>query len=135
MRRIILFIVCFGCTMALLGNTPSSADSQFKAGNYLEAQKIYKALLKNYPSNALYLYRYARCAQELGDDTTAIQYFHKAGDRYTLQHLYMGVYLLLSRLYTNNLQGRLYMQLQMFVLLWFRMFQQGRLNMHSLMFV
>jgi hypothetical protein len=90
MRRIILFIVCFGCTIALLGQTPSSADSQFKAGNYLEAQKIYKALLKNYPSNALYLYRYARCAQELGDDTTAIQYFDKAGDRYTLKHLYMG---------------------------------------------
>ena len=90
MRKIIIFIVCLVSGITMLGQTHSSADSQFKSGKYAEAQSAYKALLKSYPSNALYLYRYARCAQELGDDTTAVEYFNKSGDRYNLKHLYIG---------------------------------------------
>lgn len=90
MRKILFFILCLVCTTTLLGQTPSSADKLFKAGKYTEAQKAYKALIKSYPSNALFLYRYARCAQELGDDITAIKYFDKSGDRYHLKHLYIG---------------------------------------------
>jgi hypothetical protein len=90
MQKIIIFIACLVCCITTLGQTHSSADSQFKSGKYAEAQVAYKALLKNYPSNALYLYRYARCAQELGDDSTAIEYFIKSGNRYNLKHLYIG---------------------------------------------
>jgi hypothetical protein len=78
------------CSITLLGQTPSSADTQFKAGKYAEAQKAYKALIKSYPSNPLFSYRYARCAQELGDDSTAIEYFILSGNRYNLKHLYIG---------------------------------------------
>ena len=90
MQKIIIFIVCMACSITLLGQTPSSADTQFKAGKYAEAQKAYKALIKSYPSNPLFSYRYARCAQELGDDSTAIEYFILSGNRYNLKHLYIG---------------------------------------------
>ena len=79
--------------MSVLGisaQTHSSANQQFQAKDYAGAQQSYGALLKSYPTNALYLYRYARCAQELGDYTTALQYFDKAGDRYMLKYFYMG---------------------------------------------
>lgn len=90
MRKILFFIVCIVCTTSLMGQTPSGADREFRAGNYTEAQKTYKVLLKSYPSNQLYLYRYARCAQELGDDLTAVKYFEKSGNRYKLKHYYAG---------------------------------------------
>ena len=90
MQKIIIFIVSVACSITLLGQTPSSADTQFKAGKYAEAQKAYKALIKSYPSNPLFSYRYARCAQELGDDSTAIEYFILSGNRYNLKHLYIG---------------------------------------------
>lgn len=90
MQKIIIFIVCVACSITLLGQTPSSADTQFKEGKYAEAQKAYKALIKSYPSNPLFSYRYARCAQELGDDSTAIEYFILSGNRYNLKHLYIG---------------------------------------------
>lgn len=90
MRKILFFIVCIASAMTLLGQTPSSADSQFKKGDYAKAQKSYKALIKSYPNQPLYLYRYARCAQELGDDVTAIKYFKKSGERYKLKYFYMG---------------------------------------------
>lgn len=90
MRKIILFIVCILSAIAALGQTHSSADKLFQSGDYAGASQAYAALLKSYPTNALYLYRYARCAQEMGDDTTAIQYFDKAGDRYKLKYFYLG---------------------------------------------
>ena len=74
----------------MTGQTHSSADRLFQAGEYSQAQAEYGALLKNYPSNALYLYRYARCAQEVGDLTTALRYFELSGDRYDLKHFYVG---------------------------------------------
>ena len=90
MRKIILFIVCILSAIAALGQTHSSADKLFQSGDYAGASQAYAALLKSYPTNALYLYRYARCAQEMGNDTTAIQYFDKAGDRYKLKYFYLG---------------------------------------------
>ena len=88
MRKILFFILSIVCATTLLGQTPSSADKLFKAGNYAKALEQYHALTKSYPTNQLFLYRYARCAQELGDDATAIQYFEKSGNRYTLKHFY-----------------------------------------------
>lgn len=90
MKKILLFIVYITSSIVLLGQTHSSADKLFQGGEYGAAQEAYGALLKRYPTEALYLYRYARCAQELGDDTTAIQYFDKAGDRYKLKYFYLG---------------------------------------------
>ena len=90
MKKILLFIVCITGSIVLCGQTHSSADKQFQAGDYQGAQEAYGTLLKRYPTDALYLYRYARCAQELGDDTTAIKYFDKAGDRYKLKYFYLG---------------------------------------------
>ena len=74
----------------MMGQTHSSADRLFQEGDYAKAQFEYGALLKSYPRNALYLYRYARCAQELGDLTTALRYFDLSGDRYDLKHFYVG---------------------------------------------
>ena len=90
MKKILLFIVCITSSIVLFGQTHSSADKLFQEREYGAAQEAYGALLKRYPTEALYLYRYARCAQELGDDTTAIQYFDKAGDRYKLKYFYLG---------------------------------------------
>ena len=82
----------------MMGQTHSSADRLFQEGDYAKAQSEYGALLKSYPRNALYLYRYARCAQELGDLTTALRYFELSGDRYDLKHFYVGeIYLQLWR--------------------------------------
>ena len=89
MRKILLVIVFIIGTCTLWGQTHHSADKLFQAGDYAGAQESYRALLKNYPTNPLYLYRYARCAQEQGDDTTAIKYFQKAGDKYILKYFYM----------------------------------------------
>jgi tetratricopeptide (TPR) repeat protein len=79
--------------MSVLGisaQTHSSANDLFQKGDYVEAQQAYAKLLKSYPTNALYLYRYARCAQEQGDYSTALKYFDKAGDRYMLKYFYLG---------------------------------------------
>ena len=90
MQKVIFFIICIFSAVTALSQTHSSADKLFQSGDYAAASTAYGALLKSYPTNALYLYRYARCAQELGDDTTALHYFEKAGDRYMLKYFYMG---------------------------------------------
>ena len=66
------------------------ADGFFQEANYVDALKEYQLLLKRNPHSALYLYRYARCAQELGDYMTAIEYFDKSGNRYALKHFHLG---------------------------------------------
>ena len=89
--RKILFLISFSLFgLVLMGQTHNSADRLFQAGDYSRAQAEYGALLKSYPSNALYLYRYARCAQELGDLALALRYFELSGDRYDLKHFYVG---------------------------------------------
>ena len=86
--QIILFLLL--CSTPIFAQTHSSADRLFQAADYSNAQAAYGALLKSYPHNPLYLYRYARCAQELGDFTTALHYFELSGNRYDLKHFYVG---------------------------------------------
>ena len=84
--------------LGISAQTHNSANDLFQNANYQEAQQAYGKLLKSYPTNALYLYRYARCAQEQGDYSTALQYFEKAGDRYMLKYFYLGeIYMQLWR--------------------------------------
>ena len=90
MQKIYSIILFLACTLLSVAQTHASADKLFQAGDYATAQEQYGKLLKSYPREALYLYRYARCAQELGDFATAIQYFDKAGDRYMLKYFYLG---------------------------------------------
>ena len=90
MQKIYSLILFLACALLAVAQTHASADKLFQAGDYATAQEQYGKLLKSYPREALYLYRYARCAQELGDFATAIQYFDKAGDRYMLKYFYLG---------------------------------------------
>ena len=90
MRKFYSLILFLACALLAVAQTHASADKLFQAGDYATAQEQYGKLLKSYPREALYLYRYARCAQELGDLATAIQYFDKAGDRYMLKYFYLG---------------------------------------------
>ena len=90
MRKIYSLILFLACALLAMAQTHSSADKLFQAGDYTAAQEQYGKLLRSYPREALYLYRYARCAQELGDYPTALQYFDKAGDRYMLKYFYLG---------------------------------------------
>ena len=90
MRKIYSLILFLACALLTMAQTHSSADKLFQAGDYTAAQEQYGKLLRSYPREALYLYRYARCAQELGDFPTALQYFDKAGDRYMLKYFYLG---------------------------------------------
>lgn len=93
-RIIISFLLFAVCQLmginSLLAQNDGKADKLFKEAKYAEAQHEYALLLKRYPSFPLYLYRYARCAQELGDYTTAITYFEKSGNRYDLKHFNLG---------------------------------------------
>jgi len=75
---------------SLSAQNANKADGLFQAANYTAAQKEYGLLLKSNPNSALYLYRYARCAQELGDYWTAVKYFEKSGNRYDLKHYNLG---------------------------------------------
>ncbi len=90
MWKIAVIIFFLGISLGILAQSESKADEYFKANDYTAAMDEYGRLLKRYPSSTLYLYRYARCAQELGDNATALQYFERAGNRYTLKHYYMG---------------------------------------------
>ena len=90
MRKFYSLILFLACALLAVAQTHASADKLFQAGDYATAQEQYGKLLKSYPREALYLYRYARCAQELGDFATALQYFDKAGDRYMLKYFYLG---------------------------------------------
>lgn len=90
MYKIRLFILFWLCAHVVLAQNAVKADALFQSANFTEAQKEYGLLLKRTPTSALFLYRYARCAQELGDFATAIDYFDKAGDRYDLKYFNLG---------------------------------------------
>lgn len=92
-RNILIVLFVASQLIGVVGVSAQSsvkADGLFQSADYSAAQKEYSLLLKRYPTSALYLYRYARCAQELGDYQTAIQYFEKAGNRYDLKHYNLG---------------------------------------------
>ena len=90
MKKFQIFILFLWISTTICGQTAASADALFQEGNYAQAQEQYGRLVKSYPNHALYLYRYARCAQELGDYTTAIRYFELSGNRYDLKHFHLG---------------------------------------------
>ena len=90
MQKLYIIILLLAYTILSVAQTHASADKLFQAGDYITAQEQYGKLLRSYPINSLYLYRYARCAQEIGDFSTALLYFDKAGDRYMLKYFYLG---------------------------------------------
>ncbi len=90
MKRYFLFLIGFLFCVSGFSQTAVQADGYFSEQNYAEAQSAYGHLLRRSPNHALYLYRYARCSQELGQDSLAIAYFLKAGDRYALRNFYLG---------------------------------------------
>lgn len=90
MKRIFLSIVLIGACAVGMAQSAVSADDLFTNGDYSAAKDIYEQLTRRYPSNNLYLYRYARCAQELGDHRTAVEYFLRAGERYPLKYFFLG---------------------------------------------
>ena len=96
MRKLCIFILLLLASIPLSAQNEAKANDLFQSADYSGAMKEYGLLLKRYPSSALFAYRYARCAQELGDYTTAIQYFKKSGNRYDLKHFNLGeIYLTL----------------------------------------
>ena len=89
MRKFQIIILFLCCLTPVLGQTAASADALFQEGDYSTAREQYAKLIKSYPNHALYLYRYARCAQELGDYAVAKQYFELSGNRYDLKHFHL----------------------------------------------
>jgi len=89
MRKILLILLLFIGSLSAVAQLANTAENQFNDGLYAEALISYEQLLKQKPTSALYNYRYARCKQELGDYTTAIEYFQKAGDKYNLKYFFI----------------------------------------------
>lgn len=90
----ILFI-CFGLYSlsmwsAVSTSMPQQAQQLFEQKLYNQAGDLYRQLLKRQSDNPLYLYRYARCLQEQGDNADAIRYFELAGEKYPLRNFYLG---------------------------------------------
>ena len=91
MKRWILYSVIGLLTAVQMhGQSAVRADELFTAGDYLSAGQIYTALLKRQPTQPLYLYRAARCAQETGDLVNAEALFLKAGTKYPLRNFFLG---------------------------------------------
>ncbi len=86
-----IFLILFLCAwgISLSAQSPETAEQQFDNADYATALTSYESLLKSNPKSPLYLYRYARCSQQMGDYATAIEYFIKAGDKYPLKHFFI----------------------------------------------
>ena len=78
------------CALYMQGQNAQRADDLFQKQQYEAAAGQYAALLKKQPQQVLYLYRYARCMQELGEAEVAIDYFLRAGEKYPLRNFYLG---------------------------------------------
>lgn len=90
MRKFIFTIGLLALAFSLSAQTAETAERQFTDGDYTTARQSYEQLLKYNSKSTLYLYRYARCAQEMGDYAVAIDYFNKSGERYSLKHFFLG---------------------------------------------
>lgn len=90
LRKTVFIWLFSALSFALSAQTEAQGDALFRAANYEEAADVYGRLLSRQPSNPLYLYRYARCAQETGRTAEAITYFERAGERYPLRNYYLG---------------------------------------------
>ncbi len=67
MRQYLSILFFLLLTLSGYAQSAKQADELFNAREYAEARAIYDALLRKQPTNPLYIYRSARCAQELGD--------------------------------------------------------------------
>ncbi len=90
-----ILIICFGLYSlsmwsAVSTSMPQQAQQLFEQKLYNQAGDLYRQLLKRQSDNPLYLYRYARCLQEQGDNADAIRYFELAGEKYPLRNFYLG---------------------------------------------
>ena len=93
-KYILIFCALFALPVLALSQSAQEAETLFKNQDYARACEIYNALLKRQPKNPLYLYRAARCEQELGHYATAQELFEQAGTRYELRNFFLGeVYL------------------------------------------
>lgn len=90
MRRWTLLIALTTFALTIQAQWANIAECAFQQAHYDTAMLAYQQLLQKNPKSQLYLYRYARCAQQLGDYQTAIHYFDKAGDKYPLKYFYLG---------------------------------------------
>ena len=88
-KLFILLLLLMACS-ASYGQSAKQADDLFNAHAYAEARTIYESLLRKQPTNQLYLYRAARCAQESGDLAAAETLFIKAGTKYPLRNFCLG---------------------------------------------
>lgn len=90
-----ILIICFGLySLSMWSAVPTSMPQQaqqlFEQQLYNQAGDLYRQLLKRQSDNPLYLYRYARCLQEQGNNADAIRYFESAGEKYPLRNFYLG---------------------------------------------
>ena len=90
LQRLYIFILFALIGLSVFGQSAKQADDLFNAREYAEARVIYDALLRKQPTHPLYLYRAARCAQEVGDYAAAEDLFIKAGTKYPLRNFFLG---------------------------------------------
>lgn len=89
-RCYIILCTCLLVLNNLSAQSAQQADEEFAQKEYTKAKATYSLLLRKSPQNTLYLYRYARCAYELGEQEEAILSFEAAGERYALRNFYLG---------------------------------------------
>lgn len=88
--RLLIILLLLSFSLPGYSQSAKTADELFVAGDYIQARAQYNALLRKQPANPLYLYRAARCAQELGDYALAEELFIKAGTKYPLRNFFLG---------------------------------------------
>lgn len=84
----LILVVLIGCGIGF-SQTAQKADELFQNKQYNEAFEAYKNLLKKQPKSTLFLYRYARCADEIGQKQIASEHFLLAGEKYPLRNFYL----------------------------------------------
>lgn len=90
MKRLSFFYIFLLSMSSVLSQTAATADEAFVNKDFALAKGQYEILLNKAPKNQLYLYRYARCCQELGEIQQAITYFELAGEKYDLRDYFLG---------------------------------------------
>ena len=96
--RFRLFFFSVLVSISLSAQKAADGETLFNNKQYAKARKVYEALLKQRPSDALYNYRLGRICYELKDYETSIKYFEMTGNKYPLRDLYLG------ELYFNTYQ-------------------------------
>lgn len=88
MRVSVLFLTLL-LSLGLVAQSVYDADVLFKKRDYSEAAVAYESLLKKYPQDPLYNYRYALCAYELREYDKSIAHFRASGNKYPLRDYYL----------------------------------------------